>query len=88
VEPFSGNLDQFSSIYQGKGRGRDINMTVENITTTIRVRNGGRPFDTLEYVGDYRWKMGSTFYEFREVTGEYNELRINQISGYYVLEKQ
>ena len=83
---FTGDASIFSGTYKGRGRGTDLSVVIEHKDNLLTARNGeGKP-DTLTFVKDNTWSHGSATYRFSG-TDKLNELRIDQVYGYYVLKK-
>ena len=91
---FEGGLSAYAGTYTGRGRGRDltINVAVTNNELTVQSENAEKP-DTLQYLGENTWRQkqdtpGNDRIEFRKnAEEEVVELRIDQVSGHYVLKK-
>jgi CubicO group peptidase (beta-lactamase class C family) len=84
---FSGDVKKFAGVFKGRGRGRDMVVTIENNNNLLVAKyTEGKP-DTLKYVKDNTWTDGNGTYIFSG-TDNLNELRIDQVYGYYSLKKQ
>jgi len=83
---FTGDVSKFTGVFKGRGRGRDLEVTIESADNLlVAKRIEGKP-DTLKYVKDNTRTDGNASYIFSGTTS-LNELRIDQVYGYYVLKK-
>lgn len=83
---FSGDATKFAGVFKGRGRGSDLVVTIENLNNQLVAKyTKGKP-DTLKYVKDNTWTDGNAFYIFSGADN-LNELRIDQVGGYYILKK-
>ena len=83
---FTADVTKFTGTFKGRGRGRDLLVTIENKDRVLTASyDKGKP-DTLTYVKDNTWSAGGATYIF---SGNDNltELRIDQVYGYYILKK-
>lgn len=83
---FSGDVATITGTFKGRGRGKDLVITIEkNASALIARHEEGKP-DTLNYVKDNTWSDGSSNYIFNSMENP-TELRIDQVYGYYILRK-
>jgi CubicO group peptidase (beta-lactamase class C family) len=83
---FTGDVSKFTGVFKGRGRGRDLEVTIESANKLLVAKyTEGNP-DTLKYVKDNTWTDGNASYIFSGTT-TLNELRIDRVAGYYVLKK-
>jgi hypothetical protein len=83
---YTGDATKYTGTFKGRGRGRDLLITIEEKDSLLTASSGeGKP-DTLKYVKDNTWSDGRATYIF---SGKENltELRIDQVYGYYILKK-
>ncbi len=76
-------LESIEGKYSGQARGRVLSVDVSSLSNSIVLSTEGDA-DTLRiYVGSTTWMDGNSFFIFTN-----DELRIDQIDGYYKLKKQ
>jgi CubicO group peptidase (beta-lactamase class C family) len=85
---FDGNLSKYIGTYKGRGRGNDLSVTVDKNDSTLTLKMDDQKAETLYYVKDNSWSNGRTTYLFKETDGKINELRIDQVYGYYILKRE
>jgi hypothetical protein len=84
---FTGDVAKFAGVFKGRGRGRDLEITIEvNDKQMVAKYGEGKP-DTLKYVKDNTWKDGNASYIFSGAD-KMDELRMDQVYGYYILKRQ
>lgn len=83
--PVNINQETVKGNYSGMTRGQKISMKVTPIESGIILQHDGEErSDTVKtYIGNDTWMDGNTIIKFKE-----DALRIDQISGYYILKKQ
>lgn len=85
-QPDPGNLARLAGHYEGSGRGQSTSFDLEaDDNMLIRVSDNGG--DTLKYLGDNRWSVGNTYYNFHETDNEITGLELDNVYGYYKLYK-
>ncbi len=79
------DLESLAGKYTGQVRGRILSVSVSSLAESIVLSIEGRDdADTLTtYVGNATWMDGNEILTFDD-----NVLRIDQVSGYYLLEKE
>lgn len=87
--PFSVDLDELVGRYTGPARGRTLTMEVTRdgnqlVFTTEGASEGMRPI----HVGDLTWAEGNSRVRFVRRNGRVVELRMDQVSGHYVLKRE
>lgn len=85
---FPGDLDELVGSYSGPARGRAMTMEVTRdgdalIFTPEGAEEGMRPV----HVGDLTWVEGNSRVQFVRRGGRVVELRLDQVSGHYVLKR-
>ncbi|MEP2670175.1 MAG: serine hydrolase domain-containing protein [Cyclobacteriaceae bacterium] len=82
---FEGDLSKYVGTYKSGL----FNMDVSSNDSTILVQYTYSKADPhpLYYMKDNTWSSGSSYYHFIETDDGVNELKIDQIYGYYVLKK-
>ena len=88
-EPFDGDVEELTGEYAGPARGRPLTMTValdgDDLLFTPRgAGEGMRPV----YLGDLTWGSGNTRFTFTRRAGRIVDLRMDQVSGHYVLKRE
>jgi len=83
---FEGDPTKYTGTFKGRGRGRDLVVTIATSNQQLLATYAERKPDTLKYVKDNTWKNGNSTYIFSG-NDALNELRIDQVYGYYVLKK-
>ena len=84
---FTGDLATYAGTYKGRGRGEDLSVTIAkgDLTLTVQFKDA-KPKD-LHFVKDNSWSDGRTTYLFSGVGESFNELRVDQTYGYYLLKR-
>ena len=82
--PFTGDLDAFVGRYRGAARGRTMEVSVEVQDGQLTIVDGDSSVRPA-HRGDLRWDSGNTRYSFVRRNGRVAELRVDQVSGHYVL---
>ena len=83
---FIGDLSRFNGVYSGPARGQSLKLTVTDNDTTLVVQRDDEKPVTLKYLND-QWTNGQQIYQFVENNGNVDQLRIDQVYGYYILKK-
>lgn len=80
---YEGNL----SMYKGKYKGI-LEITVDIINSRLVIKkNGQAAGDTLAYIGNHKWALGSDQYSFKIENGQVKEMHWDVISAYIILKK-
>jgi hypothetical protein len=84
--PFEGDFDELLGEYSGPARGRHLTVTVSRegealVFTPEGAEEGMKPVHT----GDLTWVLGNTRLFFLRESQGINQLRMDQVSGHYVL---
>lgn len=82
---FTGDPTKFTGTFKGRGRGRDLLVTIEKKDSVLTARYDEDKPATLKYVKENTWSDGNTTYVFSGP--DLMELRIDQVYGYYVLKR-
>jgi len=85
---FNGSLSRYTGVYKEKARGADMTVSVTNNDSTLLVQMGGNKPTPLSYKEKDNWSDGISTYMFKGIDTVFNELRIDQTYGYYILKKQ
>jgi CubicO group peptidase (beta-lactamase class C family) len=85
TKPIDMDLKRVEGTYTGQGRGRMLNIEVKALDQALIIDNvGGNDPDTIStYFGEKTWVDDNSFLIFKK-----NALRINQLSGSYLLIKK
>ncbi len=83
---YGGDLDELVGTYRGPARGQTLTMVVTRrgndlVFTPEGADEGAEPV----YVGDMTWEEGRTQFRIIREGGRVTQLRVDQISGHYVL---
>lgn len=83
--PMEDNLQSIAGRYSGQTRGRKISLTIDVLPDAIvRSIDGREEPDTIKvYIGNNTW-----MYRNNIITIKNNAYRIDQVSGYYILNKE
>jgi CubicO group peptidase (beta-lactamase class C family) len=84
--PYDGDLDELMGTYRGPARGESLTMVVTRrgndlVLTPEGSEEGSEPV----HIGDMTWEDGRTQFRFIRKDGRVTQLRVDQISGHYVL---
>jgi len=83
---YSGDLAKFNGVFNGPARGKSLRLTVTNNDTTLFVQHDNDKLVALKYVND-QWTNNEQIYQFVENNGAVEQVRIDQVYGYYILKK-
>lgn len=86
--PFTGDASALRGTYRGPARGRPMIITIESSDATLTVRSGNQEPRPLTYLGGMTFGRGTTRFTFVRRGTAVDELRVDQVSGHYVLRKQ
>ncbi len=84
---YNGDLSIFTGAYKGPGRGEELNIIVTKNDTTLLIQSAGRDTAALNYLEGSVWTDGNVTFQFTGTGDSINELWIDYIFGYAVLEK-
>lgn len=84
---FAGRLSGYLGKYKGRARGEDLTVTITQNDSTLLMQMGDNSPMPLKFHDGSDWTDGNTRYMFKGVDTSYNELRIDQTYGYYILKK-
>lgn len=86
--PFTGDVSRYLGVYKGRGRGIELVVEVMKNDSSLAIRTNGRKMVPIFHVQGQTWRnKGNNLYQFVERKDAVNELRIDQVSGYYLLKK-
>jgi hypothetical protein len=88
INGFKGDVSKYTGTYKGRGRGQDLDVRISKDDLNLVVYMGKDNKQTLHYVNDHTWSDGFSTYLFQEKADSVNELKIDQVYGYYVLKKE
>jgi CubicO group peptidase (beta-lactamase class C family) len=83
---YSGDLSKFNGVFNGPARGRSLKLTVTDNDTTLFVQRDNDKPVALKYLND-QWTNDEQIYQFVENNGAVDQVRIDQVYGYYILKK-
>ena len=96
---YDGDLSQLTGRYGGPTRGGHVTLQIraaeDQLIVSERPWAGGEP-DTLRHVSGRTWQAGSnlylglyghTLFRFVRSDGQIDELRLDEVSGHYVLRR-
>lgn len=83
---YSGDLAKFNGVFNGPARGKSLKLTVTDNDTTLFVQNDNDKPVALKYIND-QWTHDNQVYQFVENNGAIDQVRIDQVYGYYILKK-
>lgn len=83
---YSGYLSKFNGVFSGPARGQSLKLTVTDNDTTLFVQRGSDKPVALKYVND-QWTNNDEIFLFVENNGAVDQVRIDQVYGYYILKK-
>lgn len=86
-ELFKGRMSPYLGKYKGRGRGSDLTVTVTKNDSTLLVQMDDHSPQPLRFQAGSEWTDGNARYMFKGVDTSYNELRIDQTYGYFILKK-
>lgn len=89
TQTFSGDLAQYAGSYSGRGRGRDMTLTVKDTAGVLRLRR--TPTDSgqaLTYLVGDTWSAGGALVIFDKKDGKAVRLRFDAGYGYNLLSRQ
>lgn len=78
---YNGDLDPFTGTYVGRGRGKEIKITISKKDSSLVISSEDKE-KVLNYLNGTTWK-----YDHEEYTFKGNELCVDQVYGYLVLKK-
>ncbi len=85
--PFSGQLSGYLGKYKGRARGSDLTVTITQNDSTLLLQMDDNAPMPLKFHNGSDWTDGTTRYMFKGVDTSFNELRIDQTYGYFILKK-
>jgi CubicO group peptidase (beta-lactamase class C family) len=86
ASPYDGELDELVGTYRGPARGRSLTMTVTRRgNDLVFTPEGSEEVSEPVHIGDMTWEDGRTQFHFLREGGRVTQLRVDQISGHYVL---
>ena len=81
---FEGDLSRYKGVYNGI-----LQVTVDIVDSELVIKKPGQTTgDTLYYIGDQKWLLGTDEYSFKEENGKVKEMHWNLISAHFILEKK
>ena len=82
--PIDFDLETIDGKYSGQVRGQKITwqVTTDNDAIIMHLEEGERPDTIKTYIGNNTWRDGNSILKFGN-----DELRMDRISGYYILKK-
>lgn len=83
---FTGDATKFAGTFKGRGRGRDLLVTIEKKDSVLTARYDDDKPAMLKYVKDNSWSDGNATYIFSGP--DLQELKIDQVYGFYVLKRK
>ena len=88
--PFDGDLGELVGRYVGQARGQTLAVTVALSGDTLTVAPGKSQPLPARHIGDFTFtdSTGVVLYAFRCDRGHTTELRVDAVSGHYVLVRQ
>ncbi len=87
VRTFAGDPTRLIGTYQGRGRRRDLRVTVAGDSAGLTLSLGTGEPRRLHYLEGRTFGVGSARCTFVEREGAVVELRMDQVAGYYILRK-
>jgi len=85
---FDGDISKLVGVYQGRGRGTDLVVNIiKNDSGLSATQTGEDKPKPLQYLGDNKWSVGNSVYIFSGTGDDFNELRVDETYGYYILKK-
>jgi len=85
---FAGDQSKYIGTYIGRGRGDGLTVNISKNDSTISVQYGEGKIYPLRYASDNTWAIGNSTFQFAGSGDILNELRIDQIYGYYILKRK
>ncbi len=88
--PFEGDPSQLAGRYAGPSRGAVTDLHIENDGNTLLVRTtNNEEVDTLKYISGLMWQQENEAYQytFIRIGDRVVELRLDVMSGHYVLRR-
>jgi CubicO group peptidase (beta-lactamase class C family) len=88
IQIFSGDVTELQGIYYGQGRGRKLIYIIDTNDNGNLIISDDWRTDTLTFHSENRWSDYNKNYYFIMDGNEVKELQVDEVYGYYVLEKQ
>ena len=87
VNTFSGNMEILKGTYRGPGRGREFVLSISSDSSGLTVAIGEGEPSSLRFIDGLTFGRGTTHYTFVVESGVVERLRVDRISGLYVLKQ-
>ena len=84
---FAGDLGSLTGTYRGPARGRELEVSVTVDAGVLTARRGDNPARPLAYLEGMTFAAGQSRFYFVRAGAEVNELRVDDVGGFFVLRK-